>query len=161
MMTLGTSAHRTSLLLLCASTLLGGCGQSVDSGAPSPLTQSDSGDDSPTRVSLVYGSSSADVELTTLPTQDYKGQGVVPLTAVWSAGGLAEATALEFDFEGADGFHPSSKPKCAAPITSEQLTHGYILPTGRTLVWDDSLGLPGCYSAHDVVKIIGSDATGR
>ncbi|MFO0592650.1 MAG: hypothetical protein U0441_34215 [Polyangiaceae bacterium] len=109
-------------------------------------------------VLLSYGGSSVTVDVATLDTQMYKGAAVVPLTAVWAAGKLHDdTTTLQFDFEGDDGFHPSNKANCAAYITDAELPKGYILPDTRTLVWDDTLGLPGCYSVKAVAKIIGLD----
>jgi len=143
------------ILTFTACGLLAACGgsQSVQSD-DSPV---DSDVQRASIVSLVYGTSSVPVDLTTFPTQDYKGTAVVPLTTVWSAGALKDASALQFDFEGDDGFHPTSSPNCTSYITSEQLSMGYILPTTRSLVWDDSLGFPGCYSVSNVAKIIGLD----
>jgi hypothetical protein len=144
------------LALTAACGLLTACGgQSVQSDN-SPVN---SDVQSASIVSLVYGTSSIPVDLTTFPTQDYKGTAVVPLTAVWSAGALKDASTLQFDFEGDDGFHPTSKSNCTGYITSNQLSMGYILPTTRSLVWDDSLGFPGCYSVKGVAKIIGLDLT--
>jgi hypothetical protein len=110
-------------------------------------------------VALVYGGSSTKVDVAKLPTQPYKGAEVVPLSAVWSTGGLApDVASLVFDFEGDDGFHPSMKANCQSFVTGAQLAQGYILPETRTLVWDDALGFPGCYSVKAVAKIIGLDA---
>jgi hypothetical protein len=33
-----------------------------------------------------------------------------------------------------------------------------MIPETRTLMWDDALGLPGCYCVHSVAKVIGLDA---
>lgn len=156
------SAHPLRVLLaVVACGLLPACTQTVEPDHPGPGATDSGLDDAGSRVvSLVYGSSSVDVALSALPTQDYKGAAVVPLTAVWAAGGLKDPSALEFDFEGDDGFRPSTKSKCAAHITAAQLPKGYVLPDTRTLVWDDALGLPGCYSVHAIVKIIGLDVPG-
>ncbi len=109
-------------------------------------------------VTVVHGADTATVDLTKLTTQDYKGTLVVPLQAVWAAGGLAAGqTRLEFDFEGDDGFHPSQKSKCAAYITYAEIAQGYLIPETRSLVWDDALGLPGCYSVKAVAKVTALD----
>ncbi len=136
--------------------LLPACGQSSDAGEPSPGPASSAS----VSVTLVHGSATATANLSALATTDYKGQKVVPLSAVWAAGALADPSTLGFDFEGADGFHPSAKPACKARITADQLSKGFLLPEGRTLVWDESLGLPNCYGVHDVAKIIGLDLAG-
>jgi hypothetical protein len=110
-------------------------------------------------VLVTYGTDSVKVNIAALTTQDYKGVTVVPLTSVWTSSKLhPDLTTLQFDFEGDDGFHPSNKTNCAAYVTGAQLAQGYILPDTRTLVWDDALGFPGCYSVKAVAKIIGLDA---
>jgi hypothetical protein len=109
-------------------------------------------------VRLTYGGASATVDLATLATQDYKGTAVVSLATVWAAGKLhADTSSLQFDFEGDDGFHPSNKASCAAYVAGAQIARGYILPDTRTLVWDDALGFPGCYSVKAVATVIGLD----
>lgn len=110
-------------------------------------------------VELIYKASSTKVDVAKLATVDYKGSQVVPLPSVWSAGMLtADTTALQFDFEGDDGFHPSMKGgACLTYPKSEDFAKGYILPETRTLVWDDSLGFPGCFSVKSTAKIIALD----
>ena len=112
-------------------------------------------------VELIHGSDTTKVDVAALPTVDYKGSPVVPLTVVWSAGKLTEDIAnLAFDFEGDDGFHPSMKGgDCLAYPTATEIEKGYILPDTRTLVWDDALGFPGCFSVKATAKIIGLDQT--
>ena len=112
-------------------------------------------------VQLIHGSDTTKVDVAALPTVDYKGSPVVPLTVVWSAGKLTDDIAnLAFDFEGDDGFHPSMKGgDCLAYPTATEIEKGYILPDTRTLVWDDALGFPGCFSVKATAKIIGLDQT--
>lgn len=110
-------------------------------------------------VELIYKDTSTKVDVAKLPTQPYKGAEVVPLSVVWSAGALTpDLTGLAFDFEGDDGFHPSMKPNCMEYPKAADIAKGYILPETRTLVWDDTLGYPGCYSVKLVAKMIGLDA---
>lgn len=109
-------------------------------------------------VRLVYGATTVTIDVATLATEDYKGSQVVPLSTVWGAGKLGPATSkLQFDFEGDDSFHPSMKGKCAPYIPGAELAQGYLLPGSRSLVWDDALGLPGCYGVQSVARIIGLD----
>lgn len=109
-------------------------------------------------VQLVYGATTVTVDVATLPTKDYKGSQVVPLSTVWSAGKLGPGTAkLWFDFEGDDGYHPSMKNGCENYVPGADLPQGYILPDTRSVFWDDALGLFGCYNVHSVAKIIGLD----
>lgn len=159
-----------ALLALALSLPACGDGQSVDTGLPTSdaavdsKTESatDTTDDTPVvtaKVTVLYGTKSTTVDVGALPTVDYKGSAVVRLDAVWTAAALGgELGKLEFDFEGDDGFHPSSKDKCKANIKGSQLDKGYILPATRSLFWDDSLGLPGCYSVRFVAKISALDA---
>lgn len=150
-----------SFTLLAGST---GCvAQSVDTN-PSTGTGGDDTNDTGTiaadEVELTYGSDSVKVNVTALDTVDYKGTKVVPLTSIWSTGKLKDdVSTLEFDFEGSDGFHPSMKGKCSANMAGVELDKGSMVPETRNLVWEDSLGLPGCYHVHDVVKIIALDVT--
>lgn len=150
----------SSRWLVIASLAVGsvGCGndtQAISQGTPAP-----SASVAAVNVVLVHGSDTATVDVAALPSQTYKDTSVVPLATVWAQGKLAgDVTKLAFDFEGDDGFRPSSKDKCKKNVTGDQLGKGYIVPKTRTLVWDDALGLPGCYNVHDVAKMIAIDAT--
>lgn len=111
-------------------------------------------------VLLSYGADSVTVDLSTLATQDYKGVAMVPLTAVWAAGKLhPDTSTLMFDFYGDDGFHPAQKGgACLTYPTGANLAQGYLLPETRSLVWDDALGWPGCFSVKAVAKMVALDA---
>lgn len=132
-----------------------GCGndpQNVSQGTPAPSAST------AVNVVVVHGDDSATVDVAALPSQTYKDTNVVPLAAVWAQSKLeGDLAKLSFDFEGDDGFRPSSKDKCKTNVTGEQLGKGYIVPKTRKLIWDDALGLPGCYSVRDVAKIIAVD----
>lgn len=109
-------------------------------------------------VLLVHGSDGVTVDLGTFPTQEQKGVPVIPLADVWQRGGFGTDPArVTFDFEGTDGFHPSSKAACKDLLTSAQLAQGYITPDTRTLLWSDALGFSGCYYVKQVAKIIAVD----
>lgn len=111
-------------------------------------------------VLVVYKTSEVAVDVTTLARQDYKGSPVVTLTKVWEASKLsAELGKLEFDFEADDGFRPAASARCKdlSKITGAQLGQGYVLPETRTLVWDEALGLPGCFSVKFVAKVLATD----
>jgi hypothetical protein len=111
-------------------------------------------------ITAVYGADSVTVNLAALPTQDYKGVAAVPLTAVWAASKLhPDVSTLEFDFYGDDGFHPAQKGgACLVNPTGANLAQGYMLPDTRSLVWDDALGWPGCFSVKAVEKMVALDA---
>lgn len=130
-------------------------------GASAPVSDGGSSDGAvgTTKLAVVYKGASTDVDVGALSRQDYRGSQVVSLTKVWDAAKLgADLAKVQFDFEGDDGFRPSSKDRCKTPITGAQIEKGYILPDTRTLVWDDALGLPGCYSVKLVAKVLVADA---
>lgn len=152
-------AFAFALALTACSSSSSPSGGSTDGGTSSA---SDGGTaataSGPQIVTVTYGGSSKPIDVTTLPTQDYKGEPVVALTKVWEATKLTgDLAKIEFDFEGDDGFHPTSKPRCATLTPGSQLGQGYILPATRSLVWDDALGLAGCYAVKGVAKVIATD----
>lgn len=129
----------------------------VDAGAE----LGDAGGDPSTaqNVGVEFGSQSTEIDVMSLERQDYRGTQVVSLTRVWEAANFGtDVATLQFDFEGDDGFHPTSRDRCKTLIQGSQIPQGYILPETRTLIWDDALGLPGCYSVKGVAKIIASSA---
>jgi hypothetical protein len=146
-----------SIALLIAP-CVGAC-SSDSSDNPAPATNGDGGTSSaPSNVALDYKGTAATVDLNKLTQQDYKGEKVVSLSKVWEASALTgDLAKLEFDFEGDDGFRPSSKDRCKTKIAGTQLGQGYVLPDVRSLVWDDALGLPGCYAVKGVAKIYATD----
>lgn len=131
-----------------------GVGGSNDAGGASGSSTAPIGP----QLALSYGSATATIDLGKLPTQTYKDEAVVPLSAIWEAGKLGKsASELVFDFEGDDGFRPTTKPKCPDPVAGADLDKGYLLPATRTLVWDDSLGFAGCYGVKALKTIIAID----
>ncbi len=67
-----------------------------------------------------------------------------------------EIRSMRFDFESADGFRPSRKG--CDPLEDESLMLGYLDPEDMNLIWDSSLGLPGCYRVTQVARILGESA---
>ncbi len=132
----------------------GGSGQTLTQTTPTP------GDEAaaPVTIELRLGGQQKTVALGALPRQDYKGSSVVLLSAVWDSAGLGDRAALDFDFEGDDGFRPSTKDRCKTPIHGPELEKGYLIPETRTIVWDDALGKPGCYAVRFVAKILAAPA---
>jgi hypothetical protein len=59
------------------------------------------------------------------------------------------------DFVSADGFTPKSKSNCNAllPVSPETLAKGYLDPATRNLVWDSTLGFPGCMTVRDTAEV--------
>jgi hypothetical protein len=63
---------------------------------------------------------------------------------------------MRFDFEGEDGFRPSSVG--CDPLDGEILDRVYLDPEGMALLWDLSLGLRGCYGVTRTARILGESA---
>lgn len=131
--------------------LFAACGsdQEVNSGNPTNPA-SDSG--APVVIQVTHQTQSVPVNLKTLPTTSYKGTTVVKLSEVWSGSKLpGDRNTLEFEFVSSDGFKPSDKG--CAPLSGSVLDKGYINPTSRNVMWDESLGYRGCYSVNDAAKM--------
>jgi len=112
-------------------------------------------------IDVVYGETTATVDLSTLDPVDFGGTPHVLVSDVVEAAELGvELTALELDFEASDGFRPSSSGRCAdfVPVAGSDLDQGYIDLATRDLSWDAGLGFPGCLSVVDLVTIIATDA---
>jgi hypothetical protein len=145
---------RRYLLLASAAALLAlqGCSsdQTVD---PGTQTVPEGG----ATFQVNYHTDSVDLDLGKLPTSDYKGVNLVKLADVWTASKIAaDYTTLEFGFEASDGFKPSQKTGCN-DLPGTMLDKGYIDPVSRKLTWDSTLGLAGCYSVKDAVKMTGHE----
>lgn len=96
---------------------------------------------------------SADVDIATLATVDFGGDALVPATAVLDASGLTVTwSERTFDFLASDGYRPSDKTDCV-PVDYTTLQGGYFYPESGELVWDESLGLFGCYNVKGTVAI--------
>jgi hypothetical protein len=67
-----------------------------------------------------------------------------------------EILSMRFDFQGEDGYRPSQKG--CEPLEGENLELGFLDPESMLLIWDPSLGLPGCYSVKGTVWILGEAA---
>ena len=105
-------------------------------------------------VDVVHGADSVKVFLGALSTLQYKEVDVVRLGDVWAAAfPSAVPNSLAFSFVSATGFRPSDKD--CADMPGALLGSGYIEPTSGNLVWDESLGLRGCYSVRETVRIEG------
>lgn len=139
------------LLLCCATVLLSlpACGsdQSVDPGTTPPAA------DAGAMIEVNYLADSVDIDLSTLATVDFKASKLVKLTDVWTASKIAaDPASLEFEFVGEDGFKPSTKTGCF-DLPGTVLEKGYIDPNSRKLIWDETLGLAGCYSVNGAAKM--------
>ena len=114
----------------------------------------------PAILTVVYGGRSADVDLGTM-TGEREGQlCLVNLADVVAASGLeVDLSQVVVDFEGRDGFRPTSVG-CAL-LPGETLSHGWADKGTGTLVWDESLHLRGCYSVREARKILISSGDSR
>jgi len=139
---LGASILVAHVLASCSSD-----DQTIDPGTGSP-TQDSGG----ATIQVTFEDQSADVGLDSLTITPYKGTDLVKLSDVWASAQIsADANTLVFEFVSSDGFTPSSKD--CDPLPGDLLDRGYIHPTSRTLTWDESLGLRGCYSVTDTQQM--------
>lgn len=117
---------------------------------------SSSGAVSANSITVVVAGESYPVDLTTLPTTTFKELTVVTLPSVWAATGLkVEYTGYNFEFVGADGFRPNTRPNCKDVVFDGATTFGkgYITVDSRRLTWDDDLGFAPCASVSDLATI--------
>jgi hypothetical protein len=106
-----------------------------------------------------YQSQSVDLDLSALAKTDYKGAGLVKLADVWTASKIAaDRTTLEFEFVASDGFKPSNKANCG-DLPGTVLDKGYIDPLSRKLIWDETIGLAGCYAVKNTIKMNAHEPT--
>jgi hypothetical protein len=145
--------HRVSSVRAIFATgalLIVGCGNSGQSVDPGTQTTETGG----AKLTVVLGASSVSVDLGSVATTAYNGTELVLLSDVWTAAALpVDHTTLEFGFEADDGFTPASVG--CAYLPGADLDLGYIDPTSRNLVWDESLGLRGCYSVGGAKTMTG------
>ena len=103
-------------------------------------------------VTVLWGGNKMDVFLDDL--DKIVDQDVYLLWDILLAAGLEEEDifSTRFDFEGEDGFRPSSVG--CDPLDGEILDRVYLDPEGMALVWDLSLGLRGCYRVAQLTRIL-------
>lgn len=154
---------RALLFPACALLFVWGCSDDGGGTSPAPAgtangTDGGTSNTAPANVAVEYGGKTVTVDVAALARLDYKGSSVVSLSKVWDSAKLeADLGKVEFDFEGDDGFRPTTRDRCKTKITGAQIAQGYVLPETRTLVWDEALGLPGCYGVKGVAKVIVTD----
>jgi hypothetical protein len=103
-------------------------------------------------VKVSLAGKSADVTLSSLPADG--APPTVSFAQLWKAAWPAEdPAALHFNFVGSDGFRPSSKPKCARPLTGRELASARLDVATHDLLLAGAPDLPGCYRVHAVVAI--------
>jgi hypothetical protein len=115
----------------------------------------------PTRavtLTVTYSGDSTDLSLAQLTGTRDGDLCLVPLADVVNAAGLGiDLEATYYDFRATDGFQPT-QVECSE-LSGSLLDQGWVdLGTG-TLLWDEALGLRGCYHTNDVRTIIVTDAT--
>lgn len=111
-------------------------------------------------VAVLYRDQRVLVDLSGLPVKQIAGLDFVLLSdVVERAFPSIDLGAITADFLGSDGFRPGSKGFCAAlvPVDGSLLRQGYISPTTRNLLWDESLQYPGCMRVQDTAEIILAD----
>ena len=105
-------------------------------------------------VLVEWDGRSEEVFLDNLDRLDLAGRSVVALWDVLVAAGL-EVEGIptrRFDFEAADGYRPSLKG--CDPLNGETLAGGYIDPESLALLWEEDLGLRGCYWVTELARIL-------
>lgn len=138
--------NRPLVTLFLVSAFLFGCTQSIV--APDSLAG----------VTLEVFKGNLGVEivyLSLVETQDIDGEEVVPLTGILAAAGIENLDQWVFDFEAEDGFRPAAKYPCRGqvPVAGELLEKGGYAALTGSLLWEKSLGFPGCLSVQGIQRI--------
>ena len=106
-------------------------------------------------VSVVFGDQRVAITLADLA----HGASSVALVDLWKAAlPDRDPEPLRFDLFGSDGFHPSDRPPCAAPLTIELIRAAHLDVKSHDLTFDAGHDLPGCYHVHAVVRFEGRAA---
>ena len=136
----------TLLVLLCLA-----CGLEQDISFDEPEASPPEGPS----VTVLWGENEVEVFLDSLDKVVIEERLVCLLWDVRLEAGLEdeELLSMRFDFEGVDGFRPSSVG--CDPLEGEILDRVYLDPEGMALVWDSSLGLRGCYRVAQLTRILG------
>jgi hypothetical protein len=107
-------------------------------------------------VHVTLDGNARDIVLATVPRESPE-RTSASLVELWRAAFPGQgALPLHFDLVGSDGFHPSSRPKCARLLTGAEVAAARIDVTSHDVSFDDALHLPGCYRVKAVVSV---DAT--
>lgn len=107
-------------------------------------------------VHVTFDSKASDIVLASVP-RDSAESASASLLEVWKAAFPGQDPApLKFDLVGSDGFHPSSRPKCARLLTGAEIAAARIGVASHDVSWGDAVALPGCYRVKAVVSM---DAT--
>jgi hypothetical protein len=126
---------------------LGACEQEVTEDPPGEVGE----------VEVVYGDTRVTVDLGDVAeVLREDGEGYARLSDVVEAAGIgADLSAMEYDFEGVDGYRPSARSTCAGvvPVTFAVLEGGYVHRTNRNLAWDDALEMPGCAHVDETARV--------
>lgn len=145
-----------SALLLALS--LTACGDDDDT---TPDAASGSPDAAALTVEVAYGDLTNTVTLSTLTPGTFGGVAAVKLSDVVLAAfpSVTVANLQADDFVASDGFASSGSSNCTEvlPIDGASFDKGWIEIATRNLVWEDSLGFPGCTSPDDLVTVKISD----
>jgi hypothetical protein len=108
-------------------------------------------------IEVVHGDNTVTVDLAQLEAVTFDdGESYARLADIVNQAQLAVPPEdLEFDFEGADGYRPSSRSTCAEhiPATWTMLEGGYVHRTNQNMAWDEQLEMPGCARVKQLVRI--------
>jgi len=137
-------------VLVCTLWTASACGDDGDDAPPCDPSRALS-------VTVTYGTDSQPVDLASLSGTEDGDLCLVPLMDVVGAAGLGfDPDASYYDFVGGDGFRPT-QVECVT-VDASTLEQGWVDRVTGTVVWDDALGMRGCYSVTGAVEIVAYDA---
>jgi hypothetical protein len=130
-----------------------GCSQDVDAGED--VGSEGDGAEWYT-VEVTFEGTSHEVSLGSVVLADFEGTPMARVSdLIIEALPSEDHASLAAFFVAADGFRPEVQENCFGmlPVAWENLSRGYIDPTGHRLYWDSALGWPGCLSPRDLAVI--------
>jgi len=108
-------------------------------------------------IEVVYGGTIYEVDLASLETITLDdGGGYARLSDIVDAADLGVSPdSLQYDFEGIDGYRPSTRSTCVdhIPTSWETLQGGYVHRTNQNMAWDEELEMPGCSHVDQMLRI--------
>lgn len=137
-------------VLVLALLIAPSCGDSGDEPPPCDPSRA-------VTMTVSYESEREVVDLGTLTGTEDGDLCLVPLMDVVDAAGIGfDPDKSYYDFVGSDGFRPT-QVECLT-VDATVLEQSWVDRVTGTLVWDDSLGMRGCYSVTKAVEIAAYDA---
>lgn len=139
-----------------------GAAPAVEDAGEDAAVAEDAGPVAPKAVAVKIDDKSVDVTLAKLAKSKINGKSVVLISTIIDKSKIsADLTTMLMDFEGSDGFRPSTKSFCAdaLPISAANADKvGVDLANDNTLVWDSSLDMAKCANVKYLAAIYLVDA---